>query len=150
MMTDVLRMENDAGLGPFMDQDTEGFAQHVPWATTYDVGFSKGLKAKDDAHPHHMHDIPDANLGSDFAGAFATRYGGSTWRVGVKNMAQFEHWFPRSSWHWFASKGFHLDEYSVPSQFVRLGKWQLMFDKAHAHLLQREPLDAPMPMQVAA
>lgn len=86
-----------------------------------------------------MLDIPDANLGGENMGHLAMMLG-SSWKVGTKDMRQFTHWFPRSSWNYFGKNGFHLSEYRVAPKFVKTGKYQVLFDASHAKLEKTETL----------
>jgi hypothetical protein len=136
-MTQVLRMENNRGYGPFVYQ-VPGMAQHVPWLREI-PGLGVGPKNDHEwrTHPHHMLDIPGADLGSDDAGFFASMTG-SPWVVGVKDKQQFLHWFPKSSLNWFTQNGFKADVYDVSPSAIRSGTYQLMFDKAQAKLVKSE------------
>ena len=152
-MTQVLRMENDAGRGPFLDVDPSELAAHVGWLTAYDDGRDRGVKAKSlkeaITHPHHMNDIPGADLGSDFMGYLLTVLG-SPERVGVSNREQFLHWFPEDSLDWFTKEGFYLDTYEVPEEYVQRGKYQLMFDASKAKRISRQAPNVLKTMEKAA
>ena len=141
---EVFRMENDEGFGPFNMalNDAPGMVKAVPWLKLSPSGHGVGPKNTWAAmtHPHHMKDIPDTDLGGDDMGVIPMLLG-SPWRVGVKDMRQFYHWFPTHSLNWFAHQGFHLSAYEVPKSAVKMGTWQLMFDINKAHLLRTEPLN---------
>jgi hypothetical protein len=63
-----------------------------------------------------------------------------TWRTGVKDQQQFLHWFPPQSLDWFAQHGFKLDVYDVPTEAIKWGNYQLLFDSTKAKLVKSEPL----------
>jgi hypothetical protein len=144
MMTQTIeawRMENSAGHGPFADMpaDPRDIVTHVPWMKAMRLSDGNyGIKS-DSTHPHHMLDIPEADLGGDYFGALAMMLG-SPMKVGVKDKEQFLHWFPKSSLDYFAKHGFKADIYSVPAKDVKFGKYQLMFDSSKAHLVKSETL----------
>jgi hypothetical protein len=140
MMTQVLRMEDGNGLGPFFNQpDPEGMSKAVGWLQPYEDGVRAASEYEGRTHPHHMLDIPGADVGSDLMGALLTLTG-SPWKVGVKDQKQFYHWFPKHSMEFFNEHGYKLGIYDVPKVDIKYGKYQLMFNASKAKLIKEEPL----------
>lgn len=136
---EVLRMENDKGFGPFVASDSAEFVKAVPWAKATKTASGGNAIATDATHPHHMLDVPNApDTGLDM---LLTALGiPPVFKVGVKDKAQFLHWFPQSSLPYFESKGFHLSEYQVPDGEVKAGQYQVLFPTQSAKLVKAEPL----------
>jgi hypothetical protein len=135
-MTQVYRMENSKGNGPFNmadpDFDYPGMAKAVGWLKPYGGGVGAKNIHESETHPHHMQDIPGTDLGGDEMGII-TYLTGSPWKIGVKDQQQFYHWFPHSSLHWFGQHGYKEVVYDVPPQSVKWGKYQVMFNRLQAH-----------------
>lgn len=80
-------------------------------------------------HPHHLDDVPDPVGDMDY-----------TWKVGCKDEAQLEWWFPRRSFAYLAAHGFRRVLYTCDEQFIRLGQYQLMFCADNIIAVKKEKL----------
>jgi hypothetical protein len=112
--------------------------KNVPWIEVYDGG----LKALDPTHPHHLKDVLKVD-GTE--AAFLEMFGmervlPGKWLVGCADKGQFFHWFPPTSLDDFAHYGLLLSIYEVDPDYIKMGKYQLMFELDKAKLVKREPL----------
>lgn len=152
-MTQVLRMEDAKGNGPFSaeplmkaahnnEQKAKEF-QHEMWADVPWITVDEGaLRGVDGAHPHHFSDVlhMDGFTASmmDSMGIMPLK---GKWLVGVKDMDQFYYWFPQQSLKDFAKFGMKLNIYEVDEASIKRGKYQLMFRKTGAKLVHSYDLD---------
>ena len=152
----ICRLENEEDhKGPFeyprrwdtMDGDGKdyitGFAEAVPWAEiAYIDGEPRSINTRPD-HPHHIAEdlISDVDKDNLWFQLFGESMSNHEWRVGCANREQLEHWFPQSSWSFFAKWGFCIALYEVDEQYVHQGKYQSLFCLDQAQRVGTESLN---------
>lgn len=139
----VLRVEDADGHGPFHGSETSPptreLANHVSWLEWREVFFFAGLASKPEDGDRHPTHVEDCLGGRDVPVYKGTSVIDGDWVVGCKDEAQLLYWFEGSGLSYLTTAGYSINVYSVPSEDVIEGEWQLMFKKDSATLLRSVP-----------